>query len=121
MFPPDLVLRLETFCFLHPRSSLRSRCGADKLGRFAVSRFDMRNRRAICLPWKICLTGARFSRLGALLFGLIGGIIAWIPPGMMSVAGVLLVLNFLQIHEERLEETDDDRSMAQLSRRWTGR
>jgi putative membrane protein len=67
------------------------------------------------------LCGRLFPSIGPLADQQIGGIIAWIPPGMMSVIGVLLILNFLRIHEDRLEETEDDASMAQLARRWTGR
>jgi putative membrane protein len=69
------------------------------------------------------LCGRLFASIGALNDQHIGGIIVWIPPGMMSVIGVLLVLNFMRLHEEADVETQDEesRSFALLASRWTGR
>lgn len=68
------------------------------------------------------LCGRLFPSVGALDDQHIGGIIIWIPPSMMSIAALMLVLNALRIHEESITETDDDAaSLAELSRRWTGR
>lgn len=68
------------------------------------------------------LCGRLFPSIGALSDQEIGGIISWIPPGMMSVVGVLLVLNALRLQEELTEETDDaSRQLADLASRWTGR
>ncbi len=68
------------------------------------------------------LCGRLFPSIGALSDQKIGGIISWIPPGMMSVIGVLLVLNALRLHDESMEETDDaSRRLADLASRWTGR
>lgn len=68
------------------------------------------------------LCGRLFPSIDALSDQEIGGIVSWIPPGMMSVAGVLLVLNALRLQEESTEETDDaSRELAELASRWTGR
>ncbi len=69
------------------------------------------------------LCGRLFPSIGALSDQVIGGIISWIPPGMMSVIGVLLVLNALRLHEEATTEACDEESssIAALSSRWTGR
>jgi putative membrane protein len=63
------------------------------------------------------LCGRLYPSIGPLADQQIGGIIAWIFPGMMSVVGVLLILNFIRLHQEQVEETDDERSMAPLARR----
>jgi putative membrane protein len=69
------------------------------------------------------LCGRLFPSMSALGDQHLGGIISWIPPAMMSVAGLLLVLNAFRLHEESTTETDDaaSRSMAALASRWTGR
>ena len=69
------------------------------------------------------LCGRLFPSISALSDQHIGGIVSWIPPGMMSVIGVLLVLNFLRLHEEASTQDSDDASssMAALASRWTGR
>jgi putative membrane protein len=69
------------------------------------------------------LCGRLFPSIGALNDQQIGGIISWIPPGMMSVVGVLLVLNFLRLHEDAETESLDEesQSMVNLSNSWTGR
>jgi len=69
------------------------------------------------------LCGRLFPSIGALNDQHIGGVVSWIPPGMMSVVGVILVLNFLRLHEEAATETDDEaaRAFAEMASRWTGR
>jgi putative membrane protein len=67
------------------------------------------------------LCGRLFPSINALTDQHIGGIILWIPPAMMSVIGLLLVLNAFRLDEAKTEETDDDAaSLARLSSRWTG-
>ncbi|MGH6969408.1 MAG: cytochrome c oxidase assembly protein [Stellaceae bacterium] len=69
------------------------------------------------------LCGRLFPSIGALTDQHIGGIVSWIPPAMMSVVGVLVVLNALRIHEESAAKAEDEASasMAALASRWTGR
>ena len=50
-----------------------------------------------------------------------GGLVMWIPPSMMSAAGVLAVINALRMHENTLEEPSDAAAaLAERSRAWTG-
>ena len=80
----------------------------------ALWQYDLYPYYAIC--------GRIFPSVSALNDQHIGGVIIWIPPAMMSVAAALLVLVALRIHEESLEETDEDAAyLAALARRWTGR
>ena len=68
------------------------------------------------------LCGRLYPSITAIEDQHIGGIVIWIPPAMMSVMGVLLVLNGLRLVEEA--ETDEDReaaALAALATRWTGR
>ena len=68
------------------------------------------------------LCGRLFPSIGALSDQHIGGIVIWIPPAMMSVIGLLLVLNALRLQEEATRTVDDDDAgMARLASRWTGR
>lgn len=68
------------------------------------------------------LCGRLFPSIGALDDQHIGGIVMWIPPSMMSVIGVLLVLNALRLTEGSTTEMNDDASsLAALASRWTGR
>ena len=68
------------------------------------------------------LCGRILPAIGAINDQHIGGIIIWIPPAMMSVIGMLLVLNAMRVHEDTVTETDHDAaSLAALSSRWTGR
>jgi len=60
------------------------------------------------------LCGRLYPSIDALDDQHIGGIISWIPPAMMSVVGILLVLNALRLHEEAA-------ALATLATRWTGR
>jgi putative membrane protein len=68
------------------------------------------------------LCGRLYPSIGALTDQHIGGIVSWIPPAMMSVLGVLLVLNSLRLDEERTTEDDNEAAaLAALAVRWTGR
>jgi putative membrane protein len=68
------------------------------------------------------LCGRLYPDITALNDQHIGGIVIWIPPAMMSVIGVILVVNALRLHEETIKETDDDAAaLAALAKRWTGR
>jgi putative membrane protein len=69
------------------------------------------------------LCGRLFPSVSALNDQHIGGIVSWIPPAMMSVVGLLLVLNAVRLHEDSTKENDDAAaaSMAALASRWTGR
>jgi putative membrane protein len=68
------------------------------------------------------LCGRILPSISALNDQHIGGIVMWIPPGMMSVLAAVLVLIALRRHEESVEETDKDAMyLSSLSSRWTGR
>ncbi len=68
------------------------------------------------------LCGRLFPTIGALEDQHIGGIVIWIPPAMMSVIGLLLVVNALRLHEEATSETDRDAAaVAAAAKSWTGR
>jgi putative membrane protein len=70
--------------------------------------------------YSVC--GRIFPSISALSDQHIGGMILWIPPAMMSVIGVLVVLNALRLHEESAKEDDQNAaSLATLSSSWTGR
>jgi putative membrane protein len=65
--------------------------------------------------------GRLLPSISAVTDQMIGGIVIWIPPAMMSVIALILVLNFMRLQEERQEPTADEAAMAALARRWTGR
>jgi putative membrane protein len=68
------------------------------------------------------LCGRLFPSISAITDQHAGGIIMWIPPAMMSVLGVLLVVNALWLHEESMAPAEEDpSSIAVLASRWTGR
>lgn len=69
------------------------------------------------------LCGRLFPSIDAIADQHAGGIIMWIPPSMMSVIGVIVVLNALRIHEESKPPADDETAaaIAALASRWTGR
>lgn len=68
------------------------------------------------------LCGRIIPSIGALSDQHIGGMIIWIPPAMMSVAGGLVVLNAMRINDDKITETDEDAAlMAARSASWTGR
>ena len=67
------------------------------------------------------LCGRLFPSISALDDQQFGGLIIWIPPAMMSVAGMLVVINAMRLSDETIAETDKDAAaLAALSRRWTG-
>ncbi len=69
------------------------------------------------------LCGRIYPELGAHYDQVIGGLITWIPPAMMSVLALVLVLNALRRSEERTSEDaddqDDTRPIIDASQ-WTG-
>lgn len=67
--------------------------------------------------------GRLFPSIGALKDQMIGGLVIWIPPAMMSVVALLLVLNAVRVQEEENEDELDDaaRAMANAAHSWTGR
>jgi putative membrane protein len=69
------------------------------------------------------LCGRIYPGMGARYDQIIGGLITWIPPGMMSVLALVLVLNLLRRHEEKeaidADEQDDTRPIIDASQ-WTG-
>lgn len=68
------------------------------------------------------LCGRLYPSITAISDQHIGGIIIWIPPSMMSVIAGLLVINALRIHEDSIEEKEENASsMATLAKSWTGR
>jgi putative membrane protein len=70
------------------------------------------------------LCGRIYPGLGAHYDQVIGGLITWIPPAMMSVLALILVLNMLRRSEERMAEDDEvdqnDTRPIIDTRRWTG-
>lgn len=68
------------------------------------------------------LCGRLFPAIGALRDQHIGGIVIWIPPAMMSVIGLLLVINSMRLNEEARNVADrDGAALGALARSWTGR
>ncbi len=73
------------------------------------------------------LCGRLFPSITASYDQHVGGIVVWIPAGMMSAVGFMTVLNALRIYEDSLppitaEDDDDDGARIVLdSSAWTGR
>ena len=67
--------------------------------------------------------GRFFPTISPLYDQLVGGMVIWIPPAMMSVIALILVLNHLRLHEEATERHLDPAAahFSALSARWTGR
>lgn len=67
--------------------------------------------------------GRFFPSVSPLTDQLIGGIVVWIPPAMMSAIAGILVLNHMRLHEESLPPSDDPRAaqIAAMAAKWTGR
>jgi putative membrane protein len=72
------------------------------------------------------LCGRIYPKLGPYFDQAIGGQIIWIPPAMMSVLGLILVLNLMRRSEERTSDDDiydddepDTRPIID-TRQWTG-
>ena len=74
------------------------------------------------------LCGRIYPQLGAHVDQVVGGLIVWIPPAMMSVLALVLVLHMLAKAEERTaqQQADDGSDAASAGRpiidasRWTG-
>ncbi|HEU5019985.1 MAG TPA: cytochrome c oxidase assembly protein [Pseudolabrys sp.] len=69
------------------------------------------------------LCGRIYPELGAHYDQTVGGLIIWIPPGMMGILGLVLVLNFLRKAEERnLQDADDENDTGPIiqASQWTG-
>jgi putative membrane protein len=74
------------------------------------------------------LCGRFFASIPAVTDQHIGGIVAWIPAGMMSVVGFMTVLNALRIYEDNLlpiedpkDEEDSPTRIVVYASSWTGR
>ena len=63
--------------------------------------------------------GRFFTDISPLYDQLVGGMVIWIPPAMMSVIALLLVLNHLRLAEDRAPKTNV--AMDAMAARWTGR
>ncbi len=68
------------------------------------------------------LCGRIYPNLGAHYDQTIGGLIAWIPPAMMSIAALLLVLNAMRLTEEKksIDEEHDTSAPVINASQWTG-
>jgi len=69
------------------------------------------------------LCGRIYPGLGAHYDQTIGGLIVWIPPAMMSILGLLLVINALRLYEERKshdDNTDEGTKLRIQASAWTG-
>ena len=73
------------------------------------------------------LCGRLFPSISAAYDQQIGGIVAWIPAGMMSAIGFVTVLNALRLYEESLpppeepDEAPDSTRIVVYASAWTGR
>jgi putative membrane protein len=74
------------------------------------------------------LCGRLFASIPAVTDQHIGGIVAWIPAGMMSIIGFMTVLNALRVHEDSLpveepadDEPDSPTRIVVYASAWTGR
>jgi putative membrane protein len=67
--------------------------------------------------------GRFFPSISPLYDQLVGGMVVWIPPAMMSVIALILVLTHLRQAEDAAPRPADPRAarMEALSARWTGR
>ena len=69
--------------------------------------------------------GRIFPSIGAVDDQIYGGLIVWIPPAMMSLIGLLLVINNLRLSDRNEEENADDEDTGSggiviSSKSWTG-
>jgi putative membrane protein len=73
------------------------------------------------------LCGRLFPSISAATDQHIGGIVAWIPAGMMSVIGLMTVLNAMRVYEDSLPVEEPDHAEESPTRivvyasSWTGR
>lgn len=67
--------------------------------------------------------GRFFPSIGPITDQLVGGIVVWIPPAMMSAIAGVLVLNYMRLHEDALPPSGDPRAIqiAVMAEKWTGR
>ncbi len=69
------------------------------------------------------LCGRIYPELGAHYDQTVGGLIIWIPPGMMGILGLVLVLNNLRKVEEKEVENEGEEQAGEIvvqSSQWTG-
>ena len=69
------------------------------------------------------LCGRIYPDLGALYDQTVGGLIIWIPPGMMGILGLVLVLNNLRMIEQKEvpdENEDEGGGIVINASQWTG-
>ncbi len=87
----------------------------------AIGAFIVFSRHDLYPYYNYC--GRFFPGISPLYDQLIGGMVVWIPPAMMSVAALLIVLSHLRATEDAAPPLLDPRAarMAALSARWTGR
>ena len=71
--------------------------------------------------YSIC--GRFLDSVSPLYDQLVGGMVIWIPPAMMSAIAVLLVINHLRLEEEKAPPPRDPRAarIAAMAANWTGR
>ncbi|HVC16224.1 MAG TPA: cytochrome c oxidase assembly protein [Rhodanobacter sp.] len=75
------------------------------------------------------LCGRLFPSVSPLYDQMLGGIIMWIPPAMMSAISIILVLNMVRLNDEndermrpKVQEADDGRRRIRINASaWTGR
>jgi len=60
------------------------------------------------------LCGRLFPAIDPITDQHIGGIISWVPSSMMSVVAVLLILNFMRLHQEARAEASDAKQGTQV-------
>ena len=67
--------------------------------------------------------GRFFPAISPLYDQMVGGMVIWIPPAMMSIIALILVLNHLRLHEEAIERHLDPAAahLSTAAARWTGR
>jgi putative membrane protein len=71
--------------------------------------------------YSVC--GRFFASISPLYDQLVGGIVVWIPPAMMSAIALILVVNHLRLQEETSPPPLDPRAaaLAAMAAKWTGR
>ncbi len=87
----------------------------------AIGALIVFSRRDIYPYYSIC--GRFFDSISPLYDQLVGGMVIWIPPAMMSAIAVVLVVNHLRLHEEKAPPPLDPRAarIAAMAANWTGR
>ena len=67
------------------------------------------------------LCGRIYPSISAITDQHIGAVVIWIPPAMMSVIGLLVVLNKIRLNDEARNETSHERPIGLSASKWTGR